>query len=460
MEKQKAQEYKIDRALITAERLGGEYDVREYVIELSLFEDIGLPYLTGQAVIMDDMGVFDEIDLKGTETIEFKVSGVEEGYEQPSFTLTMNINSIVKRVKTAERTEVYQLSLISPMAYRDSGVKVSKSYLGKLDDIAAAIVKNYLDVEVSFDYLGRSVGQAAVKVIPPFLTPLEAAKWLLNRATTIDGVPFCCWQSIYEQDGQEKIRFGNLDYMMTGGRGRGGRVWNADQPLVYSQGLGGGQVALEGVPDQKFVIKSFESKETANNLQMMCDAAIGTRFSTLDTYTSQKYSRHFGIGKYLDDVKTEIMLSPEQQVHDTEMTLTIRGEKKKLDEFDHRHIDMITSYGTYGAWNSYHDDPRQLDAMNKIRANAVRSLMNKNTYEMVVAGSAFFEPMVAGSPVGVGAGDVTRINVISADTMEEEPSLDENRTGNYMVVRCRHVFKDTTHSVSALVTKLDKGTGE
>jgi hypothetical protein len=446
----RAQEYKIEAAVIYSERLKRGYDVRTYVMELSLFEDIQLPYLTGQVVMMDDMGAFDEMALRGTETIYLKISGVEEGY-RPEVMLTMNITSIVKRVKTAERTEVYQLSLISPIAYRDSAVKVSRSYVGKLDDIAASIVKNYLGVEVSYDYLGRSTGQAAVKVIPPYITPLESAKWLLDRATTIDGVPFCCWQSIYEQIPEETIRFGNLDTMMKPDAG----PWNKNKPLIYSQS-GAQSVALKKTLDQSFVLKDFVSRNTATNLERMCDAAIGSQLSTLDTYTSQNFRRHFGVTKYLEDVKTEIMYS-DQNVHDDVMTITVRGETKKLDEFNHRHIDMITSYGTYGTWNSYHDDPRQLDAMNKVRSNAIRSLLRKNTYEIVAAGSAFFAPMAGGGKVGVGAGDVTRIDVLTADTSEDEPQYDENRSGDYMIGKCRHVFKDTTHTVSASVTKLDKG---
>ena len=76
----RAQEFKIDKAIISAEHLGSDYDVKSYVLELSLFEDIELPYLSGQIICMDDMGSFDEMNLKGTETIRLKVSGTEKGY--------------------------------------------------------------------------------------------------------------------------------------------------------------------------------------------------------------------------------------------------------------------------------------------------------------------------------------------------------------------------------------------
>ena len=119
------QEFKIESAVISSERLSDDYDIKSYILEFSLFEDIETPYLTGQLVSMDDVGSFDEMALKGTEQIRITLSGVEEKYKGVKVTLTMNIVSILKRVKTAERTEVYHMNLIAPMAYRDNGIKIS-----------------------------------------------------------------------------------------------------------------------------------------------------------------------------------------------------------------------------------------------------------------------------------------------------------------------------------------------
>ena len=448
----RAQEFKIDKAIISAEHLGSDYDVKSYVLELSLFEDIELPYLSGQIICMDDMGSFDEMNLKGTETIRIKVSGTEPGYEG-SFELTMNIVSIVRKIKTTERTDVLHLNLVSPLLYRDNAIKVSKSYAGKPNDIAAFIAKGYLDVDVSTDYIGRTGGQASMKVIPPLISPLESVKWLIDRTTTSDGVPFYCWQSIYEQSGKEKIRFGNLDFMMTMA---GAPAWNENSPLVFSPSAAN-SVALEYTADQAFVLKSFEANRVSDNLAAMADAAIGTSYTSLDTFTSQEYTRHFGVNKLLETVKPHIMRGPEQEVHDADMTLTARGETKKLDEHDHRHITQISSFGTYGSWNSYHDDPQQLFAMNKVRSNSLRSLLYKNSYNFTAAGAAFFGPMAGGGSVGVGAGDVTKLRVFRSDTSQKEPEVDEVRSGHYMITQCRHVFSDTTHTVAATIAKYDRG---
>ena len=443
-----ANEYIIDAAIITGDRLPQAYNMTQMVLEFSLFEDIELPYLTGQMVFMDDAGSFNEMQLKGTETLYVSVRGAEETNTKARINIFMNIVSIEKKMKTTERTEVYHLSLMSPMAFRDQGIKLSKSFTGKLDEVSASILQNYLDLNVTYDYTRLTTAQSSMKLITPYISPLESAKWLLDRATTVRGAPFFLWQSVYEQNGPETIRIGDLETMMTGTE-----PWNAGNPLTYSQ-AGANDVALKDTADQKRIIQSFVTNKMENTVKNMNDGAVGALFSTLDTYTSQDYSRHFAVSQLLEQEKTYLYKNT-QNVHDDVTTLSYRGEERKIDQWDNRYFNLITSYGTYGSWNSYHDDPRQLDAMNKMRSNSILSLLHRNSIDMTLQGSTFFGPMLEGGDKGVGAGDVTEIQVIMSDTIQDEPQKDENLSGNYMILKCRHVFANTTHTVHATVSKLD-----
>jgi hypothetical protein len=127
-----SQEYKITEATIFAERFAEEYNLTSYVGEISFFEDLNRPYVTGQIVIMDDIGVFDEIKLRGSEQIRLKIESNPQGtsdanLEGLKIEMIMNIVSIVQAAKVGERSEVYHLNLISPHAYRDANKKISRS---------------------------------------------------------------------------------------------------------------------------------------------------------------------------------------------------------------------------------------------------------------------------------------------------------------------------------------------
>ena len=58
-----SQQFKIIKAEISADRLGGvntnTFDVRTSIAELNIFESLDKPYLTGTVVILDDKALFD-----------------------------------------------------------------------------------------------------------------------------------------------------------------------------------------------------------------------------------------------------------------------------------------------------------------------------------------------------------------------------------------------------------------
>lgn len=449
-------EYVIRKATIFSERLKEEYDIKSYILELSLFEDIELPYISGSMTAMDDLGSFFEMNLKGTEQITIEIFAPET--PEANFSITMNITSIVRKVKTNERTEVYTLSLISPIAFKDEGVKLSKSYHGVLDSIAGNIVETYLGAEINRNYQTSRAVQEKVKVIIPYLSPLESAVWLLDRATTILGSPFYMWQSIWEQGDRDTVRIGSLDRMMTGGL-----LWNMESPMIYSQAAAA-SVALLGQLEQDFIIKEFDTINNQDATRLMSEGALGARLTNIDSYTGQNYSRHFDVKELLNNAGQFLMrdasdvFSPLQNVFDESLTLNYQGQNKKSNEWDNRYFSTVTSYGTYGSINSYHDDPRELDAMNKMNSRATKALFKQMAINVVLNGAAFLKPLTTGAKTGISAGDTVLMNFMRSDTSTIKPEIDEVISGVYLIQRTRHFFSNTKYQVSATVSKIDRNT--
>ena len=94
-----------------------------------------------------------------------------------------------------------------------------------------------------------------------------------------------------------------------------------------------------------------------------------------------------------------------------------------------------------------------------MRSRSFHSLLQKNPIEIVAAGTAFWRE---GSS-GVGAGDITKVTVVMSEAHipgsdeEPKPTVDENRSGHYLIKKVRHTFSNTVHEVSAQLVKLDKG---
>ena len=444
------QEYKITGALLSAERLGEDYELKQMVIEVNFFEDLEKPYITGQIAILDDAGIFDEIKLKGTEeltmTIEIpELEGIEVKYK-------FNVVSIVQVVKVGERSEIYHLNLISPHAYRDQAIKISRSYSGKLEDVCEAVLKNHLDVRTDRNYMGGEPSrQEPVTILTPYITPLETVDWLIDRATTSIGAPFYAYCTLYDQqlnEGKDVMRIGNLEYMFNK------EVWNADQPLLYSQSRAS-ETGGASLDKQKFQVKNLLMENMQDTLKMIQEGALGANLSSYDVFSSQRFTRRYDITKLLEKMKAYGMMSEgEQNVFDDQQTLTIENETKTLDKFDSRYINIVTSYGTYGYRNSYHDVFDESEALNKLRHYAVKSMFNKNMMDLKFPGVSFWQTLSEGAS-GVTVGDLVKINFKNTNVEDAgDEEFNKDLSGTFLVHKVRNAFYSTTHEVVASVTKV------
>ena len=455
---QLAQEFKITEATITADRLGDKgYDIKQYIMELSCFEDIEKPYVTGQIVFMDDIGLIQQIKILGTEKIKLTVATAErDTVGDVSWTMEFNIVSIIQQEKTAERTEVYHINIISPHAYRDQNIKISRSYTGRLTKISEAILINHLGVEVDRSYGGDQVeSQDPVRIITPYISPLEAVSWLMDRATTDVGCPYYAYQTLYDQvKGVDKIRIGNLEKMMSA------KAFNEEKHMLFSQARGM-LIAGESQDKQDVIVKRVLVDSIQDTLKLTQEGALGANLMYIDTYTSQKFDRHFDGAKLLERLASVGVLGEGkvagQNVYDVEQKIEVEGEEKKLTDCESRYISTISSYGTYGSINSYADDQDQLQAMNKIRSNAIKSLLNKNMIEVTIPGISFFKSKGAGGASLPSVGDVIWIDFLQSATDDAKDGfLNQELSGLYLIHKCRNFYRNTVHEVIMFVTKLAK----
>lgn len=446
------QEFKITNCTIEAERLGQGFDLKQMISEISFYEDLEKSYVTAQVVLLDDLGIFsNDIKLKGTETITIKVEGVEAEFEGSQFEYKMNVVSIVQVVKTGERSEMYHLTAISPHAYRDQGIKISRSYTGKLEDIAESVLKNHLDTKVDRNFTGGTPSkQDPVRIITPYISPLETVEWLLERATTEIGAPYYAYCTLYDQEGgEDRIRFGTLEHMFSK------TPFNVAVPLLYSQSRGQ-EVAGKSLAEQAKIIKDLSVENIQDQFKLMQEGAVGAKMSSYDVFTSQNYERHFAVGELLQKMEDYgLTKGGDQNVFDDQQMLKYEGEEKVSDQWDHRVYSTITSYGTYGSVNSYHDVFDQSQALNKLRSSSMKSMFNKNMIDIQVPGIFFFAPLAKGTS-GATVGDVIDVHFINSNVEENDPSplINTELSGTYLVHKVRNLFTSTRHEVIASISKI------
>ena len=444
------QEYEFKKIQIGADRdfipgpLGGTnpMDLKAITGEVSIFEDITKGYLTAKIVILDDAAIVAEIsEMQGTETLVMEIAGAE-GNNSITFRIHMKIVSIVSQTKVNDKASAFVINAISDHGYRNSLSKLSKSYSGRLEDTAEEILKSHLEVKVKRDskYIGseeKSI-QGDVKVLIPYISPLESMQWLLERTTGIEGSPYFGWASMWDQEEVEgQIRFGTFKTMVE----EGIAASNKNRTFKYSTASTMPNPTAE---DQRFSIKSFEQNNRENTLGMVNNGTLGSTITNLDTYTSQSMNRHFDLGKYIKSLRSSVSNAPSllRTAYDEKHKVKIEGENKIASEHDARYTNMITSYGTYAWERGYHDVVDAGLMMNKFRKSATMAMLSKNILDVTVPGYNLVSEKISVGDVLLLVFDSQIVN----DVGPEELKKDLRTSGFYLILRSRHIYTSTTHN--------------
>lgn len=438
------QQYKITDAVITADRLGDlEIEITRHIAELNVFEHLEKPYLTGQLMVVDDNSIFSSINFKGTERFSFKVASVEEGVNV-EFEHTFIMKSIEKVERTTDKTSVYLFSLIDEHAFRDAAIRFSKSYTGKLERIATGVIVSELGVDVDISYAKEISVQPPMRIIVPYMSPLTASKWLLDRASTVSGAPYYIYASMYD----DNIRIGDLETMLAQ------EPFNSQLPYIYSA-ASTSSVVDYGEDKKAFIVQDLRTERLEETMKMTFDGAIGAQLTTQDISGSTSTPVHHSVRDTIQRLRDNgiIPQNAQQQVFDPEYLVEEdTNNPVYLDDLDARLFHTITSYGTYNKQRSYHDAFNRAEALQRLQSNSIRSMIERNRIEVFVPGTGLFLRKVT-------VGDTVSINFLSSDTTvdqsNEDEKYDKQKSGNYLIYSIRHTFKDRLHNASMTVTKIN-----
>lgn len=436
---------------------GGKVDLKKFVGEITFYESLLKPYLTCNIAMIDDKGYLTKrVRLQGSETVEIEIDGTfEEEAKGTPIRLKLRVVKIVNQQKVNDKATGYIIHCISESAFNDSFVKVSKSYHDNLEDIGEKILHRYLDVKVikerPYWNSDEKSDQGPVKVVVPYLSPYHSLEWLMDRATGPGGAPFFAFTSVWDtRPNRDNVRFGSFRTMVAEGikkaaadlgipKDRQTRTFYYNQIAVNSQKAGSKYRRERGI------IKSMKQNEIENTLRMVNLGAVGSQISNLDPFTSSKIGRHHNLVDYLEFLGNEAgtfstIIDPIDEVK-------VEGVSRTLSEHNARQKAQITSYGTYGWNNSYHDVRRPQALMNKTRKATVTALMYKNKIECVINGYSFATQQLR-------VGDVVNIIFDIQDVEASRPEIDKRRSGFYMILEMSRSYIQNSHEVVVSVCKI------
>ena len=187
--------------------LAGETGGHPIVAELSIYENIIYPFLTGSMVMQDDHDLYRLIDLNGTEkiTIEYQISDKS----LPSITKIFYITNLVSSTKTNDYTSILAFNLIEDIGYFDLIQPISRYYDGKGEDIIRDMISDALSRQVDLTNAKDSF-QSSFRYIVPYISAFAASKIILDKMSTELGLPYFLFATL----GSDAITLTDLETIM------------------------------------------------------------------------------------------------------------------------------------------------------------------------------------------------------------------------------------------------------
>lgn len=417
------QHFSFAKATISSNAFDIDFEVKNLIGELNIYENITKPFLTGSVLFTDTNSFFNNINFTGTELFSVIIENIElrKTLLEKEFVMTR----IAKSERVNDTTEVFVFDLIEKHAFDSASEKISKAYSGGPLGIISNVLADFTDKQLDKILLDKDPVQAEMRVIVPYMQPLQAVDWIKDRATTEAGYPYFVYASMKTQD----LYVNNLANMIDT------PPWNSI-PFVYSQPSG----ASTAIAKSMHSISKITSSKVDDTLTAIESGAIGARFKVLDTLSQNENS--FKTTQHSID---KTLSQPEKinAIFDT----SIKVKDRRLDQLESKvYFNLISGNRYNDDINGYHDEKDLDKQITKVKNKSLRTALEKNSITIEVGGI----PFLVNDNATIGS----QIKVQILGRNINGNYVDKKKSGDYMILAMRHQFADTTYSVGARVTKL------
>ena len=443
-----AKQYIIEHALITANRSAGfTIDISSAIVELDIFEQIELPYLTGYVLVSDEFDLLNKIGFVGTERLEIKIS-------QPDSPTPIIKKFVVEQIEKSEKIndqqEMLVLRIIEEHAYNSSLIRFSKAFTGKPEQIIQKIVKDQLQLPVSNKAV--ETNQSDMKVVIPYMTPLQACEFLRARASTVNGSPYFLYSALNEPN----LVLSDLDSILLES------TWNGDinRPFTYSQLNASTYTENRDVDKQAFVIDAYTYGNTENTLALARQGIFGAQYYFTDLSSGVTEQQHFDISKSIKKLEdSQIIPLGKMWAVDTDYVVN----NNLIKNINSAHVHQIVTNGSYPDYFNYYEEGAGGITKYMLNASnvALRHLLFKNSIRMKLAGANFL------LGVNRSIGKMVEVNIFNSNVALQTNSgvstkdlQDNKKSGDYLMYAVRHVFSLGKHTCMVDAVKLTSDRGE
>lgn len=412
---------------------GGQVDVSNITYELSFFESLKDPFVTGTFVVLDSANVFNYVNFLGQEQVDIEVTDI---YNNIKIKKTFAITNIRKQEKTGDSTSAYVVSFSDLHLYINEKKTFSKTYNGKPESIIAAISQEHLGKTVS---IKSSSAQSPMRILTPLTkSPLQNMTWLKNRCSTGIGAPFFLHASLYNND----LHLIALDTLL-------GQAAFNPEPFNYT--------SPNETVDTAYTRESFETltyKIASMNFSLNQDALLlmgkdtyGAHYNFIDTFQTKALEKHYAVTEPL-----AALPKPNGADDYIPQLPGPLGVPLHASTANSHYLSQIVTRKLFEDIFSYNEEATLNNHMLKAKRKGINEFTTKGIATFQMPGFGFLGKDIIGK-------NQIDIYVPKDRPIEENFSKqdikDKKRSGKYVITNVRNMFKNSQHIVTVTGVKVD-----
>ena len=387
---------------------GQTVDLRKIWMEIQIFQDIFSSVMSGSILINDGLDHFNNFYFCGNEYLQVSI-------DKPSFgkpiEKVFRIYKVDGRKPGSDSSQIYQLNFCSEELIFSNQKLVSKAYKGKkTGDIIKDILVNELKVDASrLKTLEQTSG--VYDYVVPNYRPLEAIQWAVSRS--YDASKKYCYFFYEDRDG---FQFKSYNTMIK------------QKPLKTL----------------KYEIKTVD-QDPANNRDSIDKFEILNDFDILTSLTNGAFA-----SKLLSvDLFTQSFRTDTYSLDVAESQKNLLNQYKPLNALKNQDNKSITAAhdAFFRSFVSINDQPNEKDT------DVTKWLMNRALHMSLIHN--FRIRIIVPGDIFLKAGDVVKYEFPKFEGADSKgKSVDEYRTGNYLVAAINHKFTNGDQSAFESIIEL------
>lgn len=412
--------------------VAGEKNEAPVGVTLEIFEDIWMPYLTGNLVVHDDNNIYGLVEISGTERVHvrFKSPAADSEIEK-----IFIVSSLDRAVKVNDNVTHLLLELIEDHGYFDGLSVINKSYNGTGDVIIQKILEDNTNKQIRVDTF-KSPSQKDMRYIVPWQTPYTAINTIVNFITTDNSMPYFFYSSLVSKE----LILTDLESILEK------EAFNKARPFLYSRS----GITQDDPLNQVFGIASYDAKFMHETFHLARRGAIGSSYESVDTLSGVNIPGRIDMKEQYKELNNADIINLNVDKFPIDDRFRVDGEESKsITEYNSKKYATMSAV-PYDDINSLTPDyltTRQIAVKN----NFLKHLVD-NSFTVVVPGLVF-----AVNNLDRAVGSQIKINIVKEHISETDSiENDERRSGTFVMLAKKHVFNilDSTHNVVLKVGRI------